>query len=371
MNKFCEITGFDPVHGFVHPIRAEPLLECKEVEDLFAKLPDYIMSEGIRDAVSGLQPIAIPTDIICMRRLFVMLSFISHVFIRGAINYNNGVDVLPKKLATPLVELAEKVGVMPIGSYASTTQFNVLPFTSNTSDDDIVIMGSATGLGDEVWFYKSGLIIERLSCEYIEGVLGVHEAFNANDKNGAYNGLLKILNITKQFKPKLMRLREKCRVEQFYGVIRKYLAGWKNDCQFTNGVEYEGFGRMVLPGATAAQSPFIQLVDITLGIGHKGDFAQLMYECVPAGDRRVLDYFKATPSLHDIVHTLKDPACTEIYEKILQSLYEFRDEHLKIVAQYILKPASLSHASTTGTGGSDPQSFLVSYKQDTMNANIY
>jgi indoleamine 2,3-dioxygenase len=371
---FCRQTGFEKIHGFIHPIARNGQIQgCEDIEAIFTQLPKYIQDGGIRESVYNLADIhfRIPLDEHLQRRLFVMLAFIAQVYIRGS--GKDTVDVLPSVLSVPLVAIAKGLGVMPIISYASTTQFNVLPFSPETTDDDIIIYGSATGLIDEFWFYKCGVFIERLAPSFIQNVLYAQECLELGIFDRAHEYMISVNGIVALLKPKLMRIREHCVTDNFYNSIRKYLAGWKNDASLPEGVKYEGVeGRLVLPGATAAQSPFIMIVDIVMGIDHSGSsFSQLMLECVPAQDRLVIDYFKKQLSLRTLVENSCDQACNDCFNEIIDNLYAFRDEHLKIVTQYILKPTALLHGDRAiGTGGSDPVSFLAGYKRATMAARI-
>jgi hypothetical protein len=56
-----------------------------------------------------------------------------------------------------------------------------------------------------------------------------------------------------------------------------------------------------------------------------------------------------------------------LFEALSQTLLQFRNTHLKIVAAYIAKPAKDAGMSAGGTGGTDALSFLKEIRNDMRN----
>ena len=366
MEEFCEKFAFDRVTGFLHPVSTD----VHGIDGALKSFHDFTIGN-----LDRIHLIKVTNSIIEEYKthndglIFVLLTFAVHLYIRGSFECTESLDVIPSPISGTLISLADKLGLQPIASYATTTQFNIMPFSASTPDDDIQIITSATGMIDEIWFYKCAVFIERLAPDFISNVLNTYTCIELDRINDAVVHVNELVNMINLFTPKLKRIREKCNPNIFYHRIRKYLQGWKNDRSLPDVVDYEGIGRLKLPGATAAQSPLIQLVDIVLGVEHKSLIAQSMFNSVPVKDRAVLEHFKSIDSLRERIILTQSPELIKIFnDGLLGGMLEFRIEHLNIVSQYIFRPAH--GGECVGTGGSDPVQILLEYRNETKLAKI-
>lgn len=371
MDEFCAETGFDRILGFMHPMSQSPLSEHSQLESLFSHLPAYVQNGGLREEVERLAHFDLPSDVFSLRRAFVMLTFITHVYVRGVLKHEQLLSTIPLQISEPLIAMSGSLGVQPIVSFASTAQFNVLPFTEETTDDNLPVFGSATGTPDEVWFYKCSVMIERCAPRFIELTLKTMQDLQDNNNLAdAAESMATMVQLLDSFSTKLSRVREHCKPALFYNNIRPYLAGWKHDPLLPKGVQYGNAGHFSYVGGNAGQSPLMQLVDIVLGIEHAGDFCSNMFACMPTSDQVVLRYFKGKSSLRALSMACKDKAVIAQFNRVVRAVYRFRDLHLTIVSEYIIKPASEVNGSDRGTGGSDPIKLLRQFRSETQNALI-
>lgn len=261
---------------------------------LFLNLYKHIESGTLENAVIGIN-CKVPVDRMKSRKLFVMLTFITHAYIR-----TTKYSCIPESLAIPLFSCASNLSLRPTISYASTVQFNILPFDADCLDCDLQMFGTVTDGEDEEWFYKCSAFIERLAPSFIEKCFMFFKSIECNDFVSANFHLHYLSDVVVSFKIKLERVRERCLPFLFNSCIRFYLQG----CDMA----YGNFGQFCFAGANAGQSPFIQLVDIVCGIKHDDQFPMNMRQYMADCDFKVLQYFEKLPSIRELIMKSRDPS---------------------------------------------------------------
>lgn len=272
------------------------------------------------------------------------------------------------------------MGVPPVATYAATVLFNYKHKTELKEPEDFEIEFTFTGTEDEKWFYAVSAAIDIQS----ESIIACAERlFDANvdfDLIGREisESLMLMTGI-------LNKMYEKCRPEVFYGQVRRYLAGWLNDPELPDGLIYEladgNRTTMKLAGGSAAQNPTIQLFDILLGVKHASDSDDLMISgynvngCprmnylgamrtyMPAEHREYLNNLEKRIKEYNLVERYKG---TEGHNSCVKALANFRSEHIKMVARFIVCQ-NKSSGSPLGTGGSNPIPFLKKCRDETEN----
>ena len=81
---------------------------------------------------------------------------------------------------------------------------------------------------------------------------------------------------------------------------------------------------------------------------------------MPLPHRQLLNFVEKEFNLKHIRG--KEKQFDQVREAVIELLIAFRNEHLKMVSQYIIRPAREANASTIGTGGSNPLKFLKSIR---------
>lgn len=178
----------------------------------------------------------------------------------------------------------------------------------------------------------------------------------------------------------LNRMYERCGPKIFTFKIRRFFEGWLHE-----GMKYElERDKMVLlklAGGSAAQNPTIQLLDIFLGINHgemmiKGydehdpqlsgcpmNYLRAMRTYMPHEHRFYLDSLETkVKSKPESMNLFK---MTGAYKKCVESLVKFRNEHIKMVARYVVS----QRPSSWGTGGSNPLPFLKKCRDETIESS--
>jgi indoleamine 2,3-dioxygenase len=132
---------FTPIEALVSdPSLAESITSAK-LRGKVQELPRYHQDDFVNLTVAE------------KRRMLVILTFVAHGYVWG-----NG-DVksrLPETIAVPLCHLSEELGIVPLGTYATTVLWN-----SRMKDraqgwvlENVLIDFTFTGTDDEALFYK-------------------------------------------------------------------------------------------------------------------------------------------------------------------------------------------------------------------------
>ena len=100
-----------------------------------------------------------------------------------------------------------------------------------------------------------------------------------------------------------------------------------------------------------------------------------MQSYMPRHHRAFLRHLQANPRpLRALVEQTDNDALREAYDAAVTALKEFRDEHVRIVALYILIPSrkahsgESSHGGPKGTGGTDAFQFVKGVRDQTAGA---
>jgi indoleamine 2,3-dioxygenase len=285
--------------------------------------------------------------------------------------------VLPENISKVWIEAGDFLGVPPVATYAATVLFNFKDENLGKlkEPEDFEIEFTFTGTEDEKWFYAVSAAIDTQSYRIISCADRIFE----EGKGADFNEIGRVISESIEEMTRILnKMYEKCRPSVFYGQVRKYLTGWLNDPQLPEGLTYE-LGpdqsiEMKLAGGSAAQNPTIQLLDILLGVKHEADTEDLMIPGYNGCPR--MNYLGAMrtymPREHEeYLNNLEKRATSFIkefkgensYNFCIKSLANFRSEHIKMVARYII--CQIKTSKPLGTGGSNPIEFLKKCRDET------
>jgi len=133
-------------------------------------------------------------------------------------------------------------------------------------------------------------------------------------------------------------------------------------------LQYEGVEdrpNRTYAGGSAAQSSLIQAFDVVLGVKHphgSGKYLLAMRDHMPPAHKAFLEWLEQGMQVKALISGKKE--LETLFEALNQSLLQFRNTHLKIVAMYIAKPAREAGLSSKGTGGTDALTFLKEVRND-------
>ncbi|PIL35305.1 hypothetical protein GSI_02030 [Ganoderma sinense ZZ0214-1] len=296
-----------------------------------------------------------------------------------------------------------------------------------------------TGTRDEEEFYLSSARIELRGVEALSLMRAImDEAFvgDAIARTRITSYLRLLATVINDMQVLLAAVREGCDPAVFYHEIRPWFKGADSD---TSGRKWVFDGLELDPtleaptelsGPSAGQSSLIHALDIFLGVDKysHSNFSQFharsnpppapaassgsvsaaepvageapawtaafssapatptvpfltrMQLYMPRHHRAFLRHLQASPRpLRELVEQAGCDALTEAYDGAVTALKEFRDEHVRVVALYILIPSRQAHntkgsgrgqseGAPKGTGGTDAFQFVKGVRDQTAGA---
>ncbi|KAF2124857.1 Indoleamine 2,3-dioxygenase [Dothidotthia symphoricarpi CBS 119687] len=261
---------------------------------------------------------------------------------------------LPPAISIPFLEIAERLEVHPIATYAALNLWNWKPLEEGadlTQPENMVAVHTATGTDDESWFLIISNAMEARAGLLIHGMLAAMEAVERNDLPTIIYGLEYFKQSMVEIGKLLERMDERCNPQVFYHTIRPFLAGSMNmeAAGLPNGVFYdEGEGKgswRKYRGGSNGQSSLLQFCDAVLSVNHSrcGGFHAEMRRYMPGPHARFLDDIEAIANIRSYVDNHQDN--TELlaaFNEAVAALSGFRDKHIALVTRYIIIPSRMA-----------------------------
>ncbi|KAF4969315.1 hypothetical protein FZEAL_10253 [Fusarium zealandicum] len=362
--------GISPTHGFLPdtlPLTRLPDPYYNRWEAIAANLQALILSRRLRGVIDRLpvfSTIGLEHDAE-WRRAYSLLGFMAHGYIWGG---DSPADRLPPSISVPLLQIAERLEVPPVATYAAVCLWNFKPlFVDEDIDnlENLATLNTFTGALDESWFYLVSVAIEARGAPIIPLMLTAIAAARHGDSAAVARCLRTFAERLTDLSTLLQRMHESCDPTIFYHRIRPFLAGSKNmaEAGLPYGVIYEdGSGDETYrqySGGSNAQSSLIQFFDIILGIDHRPtgesrdpssdtergrpsrhNFIMEMRRYMPGPHARFLNDVSTVANIREFVqeHQSDRQLCLA-YDACLAMLSAFRDKHIAIVTRYIITPS--------------------------------
>lgn len=355
---------------------------------------------------------------ILLYRAHHVLSWIVHLYVH---TLPVEVDIhIPAPISIPLLQVSTRLEIPPINTYVDNVLHNwkldppssppVIPSPYNLRCQTLF-----SGTTDEEVFFLTSTRIELGGVEALELMLAIMKELRLNDLHSVGNitaHLQSMALVIRELRELLLTVRKGCDPDVFYRDVRPWLGGQDMDPEgrkwHFDGIEnYPGLEEPVeLSGPSAGQSPLIHALDIFLGVDKyshllatTGDtapssktlsFLDRMQSYMTRPHRNFLRHLQANPRpLRDIVSEADNLTLLEAYNSAVQSLKDFRDAHMIIVALYIVVPAKRARQAAgrdleksfqaqdedamlqlKGTGGTDLFHFLKGVRDHTASALI-
>ncbi|KTG31104.1 hypothetical protein cypCar_00035182 [Cyprinus carpio] len=302
--------------------------------------------------------------------------------------------VLPRSLSVPFSEVSQRLGLPPILIHADTVLAN---WKKRDPDGNLDLLLTLPGGESVRGFFLVTLLVELAAVPGLKSILDVINGVQYNDVAMVTKALdvvgQAIDSMTKAFK----LMHEYVDPSKFYGIMRIYLSGWKDNPLMPEGLVYEGVQEkpMEFSGGSAAQSSILHCFDELLGVQHEGSsgaFLRRMRDYMPPSHKQFIENISSRPSLHSFVLQQADEHLTHTFEQCVARLVDFRNYHIIIVTRYITIPASrakqlrankqglaeeldaIRSAPTAleerGTGGSGIMTFLKTVRDETKDTSI-
>lgn len=364
--------AIDPVTGFIpgNPplVRLPAYFDAWEA--IATDLPALIRSRRLRPALAQLPHLdaaRLASDAE-HERAFLVLCHFANAWVWGGDEPHLRI---PATVAVPLCALSEILGRPPIAHYASMTLRNwrrldpSAPLSVDNAHTQIAFLGGV----DEDWFFIASMGVELAGAPLLPIIeSGLEAAVSGTDDEltsllGRFAaGLEPVLTA-------LDRIREWCDPDIYYKRARPFLAGWP-----APGVVYEGVWdepRRYI-GGSAAQSSLLQSFDAFLGVAHPeapaGAYLKAVRAYMPVPHRAFLEDVERTSRVRQRAAS-GTPALREAYNACLDRLDTFRERHMQLAHDYIIRPSG-APKDATGTGGTSLTAFLRGAQHSTTSSRL-
>ena len=358
INQILEKYEVDRYRGFLPP--KDPLTELpdaySEWENLIKNFSAYINAGVIRKKIEELKVIENP-DLESkpqLERAMLLLSFFAHAYVHAP---PNSEKKIPASVALPLIRVAEELKRKPVLSHSSVVLNNWRRIDPNGPIDlsNISTLCQFHGGLDESWFYLVTVEIEQVGAKAIPLMLDAMKCVEEEEFVEAAELTNQVNKVMSDLTSSLKKVYNYCDPHTFYLRVRPFLASFES-------IEYQGTGLALQShhGGSAAQSSVLQFFDAAFGVEYQRkatyDYLRLMRQHMPYKHAAFLDHIEKASTIKTYIS--KNRELEEAYKKGIERLIEFRNEHLKIVALYVMKQAKKTNATAIGTGGTSPMAFL-------------
>ncbi|XP_060737272.1 indoleamine 2,3-dioxygenase 1 [Tachysurus vachellii] len=309
------------------------------------------------------------------------------------------VKVLPQNLAVPYWEVSQKLGLPPILTHADGVLANWRKREPDGPLDmeNLELLFSLPGGESVRGFFLVTLLVELAAVPALKAIPEVIGGVCDGDVSGVIRGLDVISLSIDDMKKALKQMHVYVDPSVFYGIMRIFLSGWKDNPSMAEGLVYEGVQAepMEFSGGSAAQSSLLHSFDELLGIKHEeksANFLTRMRDYMPPSHRCFIDEISRAPSLKAFVLNQANDGLTEAFDRCVAQLVSLRSYHISVVSRFITVPASrakqLRYAvpeslkehdpvwkgpmalEERGTGGSGIMSFLKTVRDRTKDVSI-
>ncbi|XP_041855490.1 indoleamine 2,3-dioxygenase 1 [Melanotaenia boesemani] len=392
----------DPYHvseefGFILP---EPLQKLPPYYqpwmDIALHVPELVHSHELRSHINKMPLLS--TEFLQKHRelrlahLALSMMTMGYVWQEGE---SDTVDILPCNLAVPYWEVSQQLGLPPILTHADAVLANWRKKDPEGSFDmeNLELLVSLPG-GDSVkGFFLVTLLVELAAVPALRSIPVVINGVRCDDSEAVARGLENISQSIQDMTDALRLMQVYVEPSVFYGIMRIYLSGWKDNLCMPNGLVYEGIQTepMEYSGGSAAQSSLLHCFDELLGIKHEeksSSFLARMRSYMPPAHKQLIQDISLQKSLRSFAQQQASDHLNQAYHFCVSKLLALRSYHINIVSRFITVPAArarqlrnqrqdlvgemISRAPTAleerGTGGSGIMTFLKTVRDHTKDA---
>ncbi|XP_029926553.1 indoleamine 2,3-dioxygenase 2-like [Myripristis murdjan] len=358
--------------------------------ELANDLPNLIESRKLRDLVHKMPVLSThllnsPQE---LRLAHLALGFITmgYVWQEGQ---HAPAKILPRALAVPYWVVSRRLGLPAVLTYADSVLSNwkLRDPSKGIEIGNMDLVISLPGGGSCRGFFLVSLLVEMAASSGIKGTLEVMHAVENKDPASVNRGLLDLTASLKKMKEIFKLMHQHVVPAEFYGTLRIFVSGWRDNPMLPEGLVYEGVSNepVLLSGGSAAQSTAIQCFDALLGIQHdneSGAFLTRMRDYMPPAHRQLIETLSDCPSLRDFILSCANPDLKQAFNDCVLALEDLRTYHVSAVTKYIVVPANRAQETghsdrgagdkldATGTGGSSLLVFLKSVRDTTRKVLI-
>jgi indoleamine 2,3-dioxygenase len=326
-----------------------------------------------------------------LRRAHLVLAAIVHIYVHSQPLLS--LPIIPQSIGIPLLRISRTLQIPPVLTYSDTVLYNweLRDPYKPISEENIRMSTLLSSTSDEAHFYLTSALIELRGVKALELMRStMNEAFigdsTAARRITAY--LIKLSNVIEELTQLLVNVKSHCSPTTFYKEVRPWLRGGDGHQEESSSWVFENaelFGLSQpneLSGPSGGQSSLIHSLDTFFGIhkhthamtvkGQVNPFLERMKLYTPRHHRAFLNHLEKEPQLRDFVALANSSALEAAYNEAVRQLKLFRDQHIRIVALYIITPSRSADCSSKwdgrGTGGTDVLPLLKSVRDQTLNS---
>ncbi|XP_032372919.1 indoleamine 2,3-dioxygenase 1 isoform X1 [Etheostoma spectabile] len=308
---------------------------------------------------------------------------------------SNTVQMLPHNLAVPFWEVSQRLGLPPILTHADAVLANWKKKDPQGPFDmeNLELLFRLPG-GDSVkGFFMVTLLVELAAVPALRNIPVVINGVRCGDAEAAASALDAVCQALQDMTDALKLMQVYVEPSVFYGIMRIYLSGWKDNPCMPKGLVYEGVRAepMEFSGGSAAQSSLLHCFDELLGVEHQatsGAFLTRMRDYMPPAHRQLIQDISSQPPLKTFVQQQAGERLHQAFQRCVTKLLALRSYHINVVSRFISVPAArarqlrhqrreleaemVSRAPAAleerGTGGSGIMTFLKTVRDQTKDA---
>ncbi|XP_029296077.1 indoleamine 2,3-dioxygenase 1 [Cottoperca gobio] len=304
------------------------------------------------------------------------------------------VEMLPYNLAVPYWEVSQRLGLPPILTHSDAVLANWRKKDPEGPFDmkNLELLVSLPG-GDSVrGFFMVTMLVELAAVPALRNIPVVINGVRCGDTEAVARALEDISQSIQDMTEAIKLMHVYVEPSVFYGIMRIYLSGWKDNPSMPKGLIYEGVQAepMEYSGGSAAQSSLLHCFDELLGVKHEeksGAFLTRMRNYMPPAHKQLIQDISLQPSLKSFVQQQASERLRQAFQHCVTKLLALRSYHINVVSRFITVPAAharqlrnqsqeleqemISRAPTAleerGTGGSSIMSFLKTVRNQTKD----
>ncbi|XP_036000354.1 indoleamine 2,3-dioxygenase 2 isoform X2 [Fundulus heteroclitus] len=363
--------------------------------DIGLCVPELVHSHDLRSRINEMPLLS--TEFLQNHRELRLAHLVLSMITMGYVwqeGENNTVEMLPRSLAVPYWEVSRRLGLPPILTHADAVLANWRkkdpegPFDMKNLELLVRLPG-----GDSVkGFFLVTLLVELAAVPAIRSIPAVINGVRCGDTEAVAKALDNISQSIQDMNDALKLMHVYVDPSVFYGIMRIYLSGWKDNPCMPNGLVYEGVQTEPIhcSGGSAAQSSLLHCFDELLGVKHEEDsraFLTRMRNYMPPAHRKLIQDISLQPSLRGFVQRQANEDLNRAFDVCVSKLLALRSYHINVVSRFITVPAAraqqlrrnsqnseeemVSRGPTSleerGTGGSGIMTFLKTVRDKTKD----
>ncbi|XP_034397783.1 indoleamine 2,3-dioxygenase 1 [Cyclopterus lumpus] len=260
---------------------------------------------------------------------------------------NNTVQMLPRNLAVPYWEVSQRLGLPPILTHADAVLANWRKKDPEGPFDmeNLELLFSLPGGDSTQGFFLVTLLVELAAVPALKNIPTVINGVRCGDTETVARALEDISQSIQDMTDKLKLMHVYVEPSVFYGIMRIYLSGWKDNPCMPKGLVYEGVQAepMEYSGGSAAQSSLLQCFDELLGVQHEatsGAFLSRMRNYMPPAHKLLIQDISLQPSLKSFVQQQASERLNQALQHCVTKLLALRNYHINVVSCFITVPAA-------------------------------